>query len=126
MQQHGLRVVSEEGEFLVKPNATDLPGDLKGLRLERVDPKGEIGANIEPQRVVGSLARISPPTSSNPASSAIQKATGSVSGTGRHAIGPGARHRRGLDRRGIPVSNHHARPPRNLGEAHREHFVQPD
>src|SRR5215831_9218585 len=28
MQQHGLRVVSEEGEFLVKPNAT---GDLSAI-----------------------------------------------------------------------------------------------
>ncbi len=107
MQQHGLRVVSAEGEFLVKPNATGdlqsigradvvflgvkahglttlapqlrvlfgpdtvvvstqngipwwyfqgLPGELNGLHLERVDPGGVIAANIEPRRVVGSLA----------------------------------------------------------------------
>jgi|SRR5579871_138510 len=107
MQQHGLRVVSAEGEFLVKPNATgdlraigtadvvflgvkahglttlapqlrvlygpetvvvstqngipwwyfqSLPGELNGLRLETVDPGGAIAANIEPARVVGSLA----------------------------------------------------------------------
>ena len=107
MQEHGLRVVSEEGEFLVKPNATgdlnaighadavflgvkahgltalapqlralygpdtvvvstqngipwwyfqQLPGELNGLQLERVDPGGVIAANIEPRRVVGSLA----------------------------------------------------------------------
>ena len=107
MQEHGLRVVSAEGEFLVKPTATgdlqsigkadvvflgvkahsltalapqlpvlfgpetvvvstqngipwwyfqQLPGDLSGLRLERVDPDGVIAAHIEPRRVVGALA----------------------------------------------------------------------
>src|SRR5581483_7431856 len=33
-----------------------LPGELNGLRLERVDPGGTIAASIEPRRVVGSLA----------------------------------------------------------------------
>jgi 2-dehydropantoate 2-reductase len=34
----------------------DYPGDLNGLRLERVDPGGVIAQAIEPRRVVGSLA----------------------------------------------------------------------
>ena len=34
----------------------DYPGELNGLRLERVDPGGVIAAAIEPRRVVGSLA----------------------------------------------------------------------
>jgi len=34
----------------------NLPGELNGLRLERVDPGGAIAASIEPRRVVGSLA----------------------------------------------------------------------
>jgi 2-dehydropantoate 2-reductase len=37
----------------------DHPGELRGLRLERVDPGGVIAASIEPQRVVGSLAYFS-------------------------------------------------------------------
>src|SRR5581483_970504 len=107
MQEHGLRVISAEGEFHVKPNATGdltsigqadvvflgvkahgltalapqlrvlygphtvvvstqngipwwyfqtLPGELHGLRLERIDPGGVIASSIEPERVVGSLA----------------------------------------------------------------------
>jgi 2-dehydropantoate 2-reductase len=32
------------------------PGELNGLRLERIDPGGVIAASIEPWRVVGSLA----------------------------------------------------------------------
>jgi 2-dehydropantoate 2-reductase len=32
------------------------PGELNGLRLERVDPGGVIASAIEPQRVIGSLA----------------------------------------------------------------------
>jgi 2-dehydropantoate 2-reductase len=32
------------------------PGELAGLRLERVDPGGVIAASIEPRRIVGSLA----------------------------------------------------------------------
>jgi 2-dehydropantoate 2-reductase len=35
------------------------PGDLNGLRLERVDPGGVIAHAIEPERVVGSLAYFS-------------------------------------------------------------------
>ena len=34
----------------------DYPGELNGLRLERVDPGGVIADAIEPRRVVGSLA----------------------------------------------------------------------
>ena len=34
-------------------------GELDGLRLERVDPGGVIGASIEPRRIVGSLAYFS-------------------------------------------------------------------
>jgi 2-dehydropantoate 2-reductase len=34
----------------------EYPGDLNGLRLERVDPGGVIAQAIEPRRVVGSLA----------------------------------------------------------------------
>src|SRR6478735_16551 len=34
----------------------NFPGELEGLRLERVDPGGVIAAAIEPRRVVGSLA----------------------------------------------------------------------
>jgi 2-dehydropantoate 2-reductase len=107
MQAHGLRVVSPEGDFEVRPQVTgDLgsighadvvflgvkahsltslaprlrplfgpdtavvstqngipwwyfqnhPGELNGLRLERVDPGGVIAASIEASRVVGSLA----------------------------------------------------------------------
>ena len=37
----------------------DHPGELQGLRLERVDPGGVIAAAIEPRRVVGSLAYFS-------------------------------------------------------------------
>ena len=37
----------------------DHPGELRGLRLERVDPGGVIAAAIEPERVVGSLAYFS-------------------------------------------------------------------
>jgi 2-dehydropantoate 2-reductase len=107
MQERGLRVISPDGDFDVKPKVTgDLttigptdvvflgvkahsltalapqlpplfgpdtlvvstqngipwwyfqtyPGELNGLRLERVDPGGTIGSSIEPRRVVGSLA----------------------------------------------------------------------
>ena len=35
------------------------PGELDGLRLERVDPRGVIASHIEPWRVVGSLAYFS-------------------------------------------------------------------
>ena len=35
------------------------PGELNGLRLERVDPGGVIASSIEPRRVVGSLAYFS-------------------------------------------------------------------
>ena len=107
MQERGLRVVSPDGDFEVRPQATgDLgsighadviflgvkahgltslapqlrplfgpdtvvvstqngipwwyfqsyPGELNGLRLERVDPGGVIADAIEPRRVVGSLA----------------------------------------------------------------------
>src|SRR5207302_1096116 len=35
------------------------PGELNGLRLERVDPGGVIAGSIEPRRVVGSLAYFS-------------------------------------------------------------------
>jgi len=107
MQEHGLRVLSAESEFHVKPNATgdlasigradvvflgvkahsltplapqlpvlfgpdtcvvstqngipwwyfqNYPGELNGLRLERVDPGGAIASHIEARRVVGSLA----------------------------------------------------------------------
>lgn len=107
MQQRGLRVVSPDGDFEVRPQVTadlasvgqcdvvflgvkahaltalapTLPplfgpdtvvvstqngipwwyfqhveGDLRGLRLERVDPGGVIAASIEPRRVIGSLA----------------------------------------------------------------------
>src|SRR5262249_33243704 len=35
------------------------PGELNGLRLERVDPGGVIASAIEPERVVGSLAYFS-------------------------------------------------------------------
>jgi 2-dehydropantoate 2-reductase len=110
MQERGLRVVSPEGDFEVKPQvAADLAaigtadvvvlgvkahgltalaprlrplfgpdtavvstqngipwwyfegygGELDGLRLERVDPGGVIGASIEPRRIVGSLAYFS-------------------------------------------------------------------
>ena len=107
MQERGLRIVSPDGDFEVKPHATgdlgsigtadviflgvkahglttlapqlrplfgpdtvvvstqngipwwyfqDYPGELNGLRLERVDPGGVIADAIEPRRVVGSLA----------------------------------------------------------------------
>jgi len=107
MQERGLRVISPDGDFEVKPQATgdlssigqadviflgvkahgltalapqlrplfgsdtvvvstqngipwwyfqNYPGELNGLRLERVDPGGAIAAAIEPWRVVGSLA----------------------------------------------------------------------
>src|SRR3954447_22083634 len=107
MQERGLRVISPDGDFEVRPQATgDLatprqadaiflvvkaqglatlapslrplfgpdttvvstqngipwwyfqsyPGELNGLRLERVDPGGVIADAIEPRRVVGSLA----------------------------------------------------------------------
>jgi 2-dehydropantoate 2-reductase len=107
MQERGLRVISPDGDFEVKPEATgdlhsigradvvflgvkahgltalapqlppllgpdtivvstqngipwwyfqNYPGELNGLRLERVDPGGVIAAAIEPRRVVGSLA----------------------------------------------------------------------
>ena len=110
MQEKGLRVISPDGDFDVKPEVVgDLhaigradvvflgvkahglttlapqlrpllgpdtivvstqngipwwyfqqyPGDLNGLRLERVDPGGAIAASIEPERVVGSLAYFS-------------------------------------------------------------------
>lgn len=107
MRERGLRVVSPDGDFEVRPQLADdlsaigtadvvflgvkahsltalaptlrplfdaettvvstqngipwwyfqsLPGELNGLRLERVDPGGVIAAAIEPRRVVGSLA----------------------------------------------------------------------
>jgi 2-dehydropantoate 2-reductase len=110
MQERGLRVVSAEGDFEVRPQVAgdlrsigvadvvflgvkahsltslardlrvlfgpdtsvvstqngipwwyfqDYPGELNGLRLERVDPGGVIAANIEPRRIVGSLAYFS-------------------------------------------------------------------
>ncbi len=110
MQEKGLRVISPDGDFDVKPEVVgDLPaigradvvflgvkahglttlapqlrpllgpdtivvstqngipwwyfqqypGDLNGLRLERVDPGGAIAASIEPERIVGSLAYFS-------------------------------------------------------------------
>jgi len=110
MQERGLRVVSPDGDFEVRPEVTgDLqsigtadvvilgvkahsltalapqlrvlfgadtivvstqngipwwyfqnhPGELNGLRLERVDPGGVIASSIEPRRVVGSLAYFS-------------------------------------------------------------------
>jgi 2-dehydropantoate 2-reductase len=37
----------------------DHPGELRGLRLERVDPGGVVAAAIEPHRIVGSLAYFS-------------------------------------------------------------------
>ena len=110
MQTRGLRVVSPDGDFEVKVQATgdlnavgtpdvivlgvkahsltalapqlppllgantivvgtqngipwwyfqNYPGDLNGLRLERVDPGGVIAKAIEPERVIGSLAYFS-------------------------------------------------------------------
>jgi 2-dehydropantoate 2-reductase len=107
MQAHGLRVLSPDGDFEVKPQVTGdlatageadvvflgvkahglttlapelepilgrdtvvvstqngipwwyfdgIGGALDGVRLDRVDPGGVIGAAIEPRRVVGSLA----------------------------------------------------------------------
>jgi 2-dehydropantoate 2-reductase len=107
MAEHGLRVLSAEGDFDVRPTVTGdlgsvgvadvvflgvkahsltalapqlkpllgpdtvvvstqngipwwyfdgIGGALDGIRLERVDPDGVIGAAIEPRRVVGSLA----------------------------------------------------------------------
>jgi 2-dehydropantoate 2-reductase len=107
MKQRGLRVISPDGDFDVKPQVTgdlaaagtadvvflgvkahgltalapqlrplfapdtivvstqngipwwyfqNYPGELNGLRLERVDPGGVIADAIEPRRVVGSLA----------------------------------------------------------------------
>jgi 2-dehydropantoate 2-reductase len=110
MQSRGLRVVSPDGDFEVKVDATgdlqalgtpdvvvlgvkahsltslapqlppmfgpdtmvvstqngvpwwyfqNYPGELNGLHLERVDPRGVIAKAIEPERVVGSLAYFS-------------------------------------------------------------------
>jgi len=110
MQQRGLRVVSPDGDFEVRPEVTgdleaigradvivlgvkahsltmlapqlrpllgpetmvvstqngipwwyfqNYPGELNGLRLERVDPGGVIANAIEPERIVGSLAYFS-------------------------------------------------------------------
>ena len=139
MQERGLRVVSDEGEFLVRPNATgdlsaigqadvvflgvkahgltalapqlrvlygpdtvvvstqngipwwyfqQLPGDLNGLRLERVDPGGVIAANLKRAASSGRWPT-SRPTSSSRASSGTARGTGSASGsrTGRGRSG---------------------------------------
>jgi 2-dehydropantoate 2-reductase len=110
MQDRGLRVVSPDGDFEVRPQVTgdlsaigqvdvvflgvkahsltalapqlgpllgpdtavvstqngipwwyfqNYPGELEGLRLERVDPGGAIAKAIPPERVVGSLAYFS-------------------------------------------------------------------
>ncbi len=110
MQQHGVRVISADGEFQVTPRVSgDLraigpadvvflavkahsltalapqlpvlfgpetavismqngipwwyfqrhPGELEGLRLERVDPGGVIASHVEARRVIGSLAYFS-------------------------------------------------------------------
>lgn len=70
VKAHGLTTLAPQLPVLFGPNTVvvstqngipwwyfqNVPGELNGLRLERVDPGGVIASHIEPRRVVGSLA----------------------------------------------------------------------
>ena len=101
-------------------------GELEGLRLERVDPGGVIAAAIEPRRVVGSLAYfatdiVEPGVIRHTEGNKIS--FGEPDGTKSERC---AEDRRAADRRRVPLPDHHALPPRDLGQAAGQRRVQPD